>query len=505
MTDNAAKWPRLLTLASVLLGVSALILSAANLAATAAARLDFPADLEWMEGGMLVHVDRLRHGLGLYVPPSETFIPYIYQPLYPLLLSWLGEPSYAVGRAVSLCGIAAAAAAMVIVLRQSRAPWGIALGTVALFLSCYDDAGGYFDVVRNDGLSLGLTTWALLAARQDKPWQRAVGGLLLCAAFATKQNAALLGPPIALWLLLARGWRPALQFTLWAALPALAFVAWQQVISHSYYLTYILAVPASHPMIWHRFFTEAPLEIFRSAPVVYVLALGLAVWLARRLRRADAYWPAVLATVVLVAGVMRAHFGGAVNVMIPGFWAATLGAGLLLHTALTAVTQRPRLHLWLAPIATLLLLAQTAAGLWDVGRFAPDPQDRAAHAQLVKLVAALDGDVFMPEFPWVPAQAGKRPSLPLIALWDLIHPGCPLPSGPIAVRAALARHAWPTIITSSKTTRGFTLLQVGLADAYDRVEQLELPPQLLRKKSGWQVRPEWIWKPKAPATSSPAP
>ena len=38
-------------------------------------RWNYPFDLEWMEGGMLVHVDRLRSGEGLYVPPSADFIP----------------------------------------------------------------------------------------------------------------------------------------------------------------------------------------------------------------------------------------------------------------------------------------------------------------------------------------------------------------------------------------------------------------------------------------------
>src|SRR5262245_11397892 len=45
-------------------------------------RARFPYDLEWMEGGALVHVARILEGSPLYVPPSLEFTPYIYTPLY---------------------------------------------------------------------------------------------------------------------------------------------------------------------------------------------------------------------------------------------------------------------------------------------------------------------------------------------------------------------------------------------------------------------------------------
>ena len=78
-----------------------------------AQRVVYPWDIEWMEGGMLVHVYRLQNDLGLYVRPSADFVPYIYPPLYPWLMSILGEPSYALGRSVSLVGALAAGLAAV--------------------------------------------------------------------------------------------------------------------------------------------------------------------------------------------------------------------------------------------------------------------------------------------------------------------------------------------------------------------------------------------------------
>ena len=70
-------------------------------------RLHYPFDLEWMEGGMLLHADRVLKGEGIYVPPSMEFIPFIYPPLYPWVLAACAKVlglGYAVGRTISFLG-----------------------------------------------------------------------------------------------------------------------------------------------------------------------------------------------------------------------------------------------------------------------------------------------------------------------------------------------------------------------------------------------------------------
>ena len=39
------------------------------LATAISGRVGYPYDLEWMEGGMLHHAQRIHDGLGIYVPP----------------------------------------------------------------------------------------------------------------------------------------------------------------------------------------------------------------------------------------------------------------------------------------------------------------------------------------------------------------------------------------------------------------------------------------------------
>ena len=76
-----------------------------------AGRAGFPLDLEWMEGGMLVHAQRIAAGQGIYVKPSLDFVPYLYTPLYPALfalLSFVFPLGYLLGRVGSLLALFAA-------------------------------------------------------------------------------------------------------------------------------------------------------------------------------------------------------------------------------------------------------------------------------------------------------------------------------------------------------------------------------------------------------------
>ena len=156
LIKRVADWP----VVAMALGVAVL------LGRTVAGRIDYPYDLEWMEGGMLAHGARVAAGESLYVLPSADFIPFIYPPLYPWLMgvmTTLGLPlDYPLGRGISLVGVAVAAAALVLALRAEKVGWGLAIGGGALFLSTYDAGGAFFDLVRNDGLQIGLIASAML-------------------------------------------------------------------------------------------------------------------------------------------------------------------------------------------------------------------------------------------------------------------------------------------------------------------------------------------------------
>ena len=69
-----------------------------------------------------------------------------------------------------------------------------------------------------------------------------------------KHNAAIVGLPVALWLWREQNLRSAWTFGLCAAVPAVLSVGWLQYQTDGLFLTYLLDVPAHHPIVGHDCF-----------------------------------------------------------------------------------------------------------------------------------------------------------------------------------------------------------------------------------------------------------
>lgn len=255
------------------------------LASVWAARIPHPYDLEWMEGGMLAHAWRLQHGRPLYVEPGPEFVPFIYPPGYPAVLaalSGLFGLSHALGRAVSLVSTFAAAGAIGFVVGRQGRSWALGLLGGVVFLGCYPQSGAFYDLVRNESLFVALLGWSVAMALERRRGALEAAGLLLAAAFLVKHNAALFGIPLAAGIATRDGWRPGLRFGLWAAVPAGFATLWLQWRTDGRFLTYLLAVPAGHPMVGGRLLPGTPWELGEALPVAVVATAAWFVWRTAR-------------------------------------------------------------------------------------------------------------------------------------------------------------------------------------------------------------------------------
>lgn len=452
-------------------------------------RVVYPFDIEWMEGGMLVHAWRLREGLGIYVEPSSDFVPYIYPPLYPWLMSLVGEPSYAVGRSISMAGSVAAGLAAVQACRQEGVGWGLSVGALGLWVSLYDESGTFYDLVRADALAIGLTSWSIVLVRRATRLSVIVGGGLLVLAFLAKHNFALFGLPMLIWLWKAQGRRRALEFVAASVAPALVLTVAIQIATDGWFLDYLLGVPASHPLVAERAWPESEKELAghlvwtNVAAAVSLLVLAL----DRRFHHRALFWGGIWAVATGLCILMRAHHGGFINVLMPGHWTYAVCGVVLVSRAAQALPQRTQ---WLAlALASGLVAHQGWAGQWDREKGIPTEADYEAGEALVEKLKAIDGEVWAPHFPWYPTYAGKTPSVPLIALWDIDHKGGPMKSYMQDVRKDVREQRWAAVLGPRKD------MGLEVKDHYVK-EPLGIPGNGLRTKTGWRVRPTNLWVPK---------
>src|SRR5450631_2699617 len=171
-----------------------------------AARAIFPFDLAWMESGMEAMVARLRGGESMYIEPSLTYVPFLYPPLYFVVVhaveravpGLLGLPAL---RSVSAAATVAAAPLKKRLLR-GRVAAGMSWALAALVLASYGRFGFWHDMARVDSLFVLLLVAALAAFVEGSGRGSAVAaGVLGGLAILTKQ------PAIPIILLIGVWWR----------------------------------------------------------------------------------------------------------------------------------------------------------------------------------------------------------------------------------------------------------------------------------------------------------
>jgi hypothetical protein len=495
-----------------------------------AGRFAYPYDLEWMEGGLLQHAQRITDGQGLYVAPSIDFIPYLYTPLYPGLISLLGSAfgiTYQLGRALSilaLLGITALAIAAIVRWRPrilqrfaivpSSAPtmgdaagrgprWVGAALAVGVFAAGYPYVEGWYDLVRADTLFLFLITAGVLAASR---WARAgVGGngdalmmalgAILTLAFFTKQTgviyvlwsgviivaawvpdfappgkgrrvmrlaaiigavavvAGVVGGLVAGWklgalvgvgafvavngvMLAIAGRRPAVKgslrritvYGLTAAVIGLGGVFMLDRVTHHWFWIYTFEIHQVHDFGWHRFWESFGFILWHHPALTISIGVTLVAVIATAIFRpaspgrrmptgsgAFLLWTSTYAVSTLVGAVGYAtefaHFNAFMPALLHGALAVGAAVPALAGCARAWTGERPsgRYAPTAAAVAVALAVGITlVSSTWNPAKYIPRDADAAAGDALIKRIAAVEGDVWVPNHPWYAHLAGKR-------------------------------------------------------------------------------------------------
>ena len=245
-------WIRLLRFAVFAVAIFHVVL----FLATVAMRMGYPFELEWYEGGIEDNVRRVLAGEPIYTAPSMEFSTMIYTPLYFYVVAL---PAYLFGlsltplRVVSLLATLVSALLIYALVRSGGGRRSPAALAAMFFVSVFEAAGTWFDLARIDMLFLALLLGAVYAIHE---WRSAGGyalaGLILLAAFLTKQTALIAGMPLVVWAL----WRDR-----WRAVPLMVTMVGGIVLTtllfdrltDGWYSFYVFELPSRHPFVPFQF------------------------------------------------------------------------------------------------------------------------------------------------------------------------------------------------------------------------------------------------------------
>jgi hypothetical protein len=475
-------------------------------------RAGFPLDLEWMEGGMLMHAYRLARGQTVYVAPSVDFIPFFYTPLYPALVALLSKLfglGYVLGRVVSLLAFSGSLVLLALAaVRQARGADPAARAAAALVglaaagavAAGYVMSGAFYDLARSDSLLLFLQAAALyVATERDGRRSAAAAGVLIALAFFTKQTAAIVGIAIGAGLLVT-SWRRGLVYGVAAAATLGAGLWLLNATSDGWFWKYIFEGHQSHGFSRHLVFVVSPKRLFAhgwptlAAAVAAVAGLALARGLGRR--------DAVLGAAGL-AGFVSACVGMGTqwafeNAYIPAMYFPAYAAGVL-GARLVARAGQARLARLAVPaaIAALALGAQNVAvERPDADKWVPGPGDRAAAARFLARLRALPGELFIPFHPFYAVLVGKRPYQHRMGWLDVGS----MVGRPAGLDEAIASRRFAHVVLDYKYN-DWEL--PGLAASYHVVHHFKEGQDAVRVFSGAPTSPSRLLAPTVPAPPLP--
>ncbi|HEY2284380.1 MAG TPA: glycosyltransferase family 39 protein [Streptosporangiaceae bacterium] len=500
--------PRAACLGAALLGLAAI----ATYLVIALFRLTYPFPLEYLESNSLVEVQRILTGHALYAAPAVGYVPDGYPPLYfatsAAAASVLGL-SYLPLRLVSLVSSLACFAVLARLVQRETASAAAGIAAAGLLAATYFVTHTWFDVARVDSLFIALSTAALYAARWMRRTRGAVAtGLLLAAAFLTKQNGLAEGIAVLTALAFGPRWRlagvAALTYGAVLGISTLAL----GLATRGWYVFYVFVLLSEHTL------NHAAFGQFWTVHLLPVLGLGCGA-LVLGARRTPLVLVAGCAALVVESYATLVHSGGEVNDLLPAYLAVALLAGLAmggqpgglvgygadrLARARIAGWRAGLAGRWVAAAAGALVIAQLAvlADGFRVSQAIPTNADRAAGLRLVSGMRALGGTIAVPTDPGLDLLAGSPSVAHQGATDDVLRASDPAVIASFrhsAARAVAARRFSAIVTETAGPPDGFP---PGLARSYRRCPQTllpGLPPAVFQSVAGPPGRPVYVWLP----------
>jgi hypothetical protein len=407
-------------------------------------RLGYPGHLEILEGNSLVEMRRILAGQQLYPPPSAGYVPDGYTPLYfavsAAAASVLGQ-SYLPLRLVSLVASLACFAILGRLVQRETSSRGAGMAAAGLLAATYFATYTWFDLGRVDSLFLALSVAGLYAARWAGRTRGAiVAGLLLGAAFCTKQTA--LAEGVAVLVALAAG--PRRRLAVPAAIAYAAVVGGSTLAlglaSHGWYVYYVFEQMSQHA------FNPSAASQFWVDELLPTLAIAICAALLGA-RRMPFTLLAGCVALVVESFAARAQSGSNLNDLLPAYLAVAVLAGLamggrsplspsgasgrLARARIAGMAPFAQIGRWRAgpagpwiPVAaSALIIAQIgllASGFRLSQAFPPD-SDRVADQRLVTAARSLGGTVAIPADPGIAVSAGLPPTEDQVAAADVLR------------------------------------------------------------------------------------
>jgi 4-amino-4-deoxy-L-arabinose transferase-like glycosyltransferase len=162
-------------------------------------RIQYPFELDWIEGGLLGQVQRIVNGQVVYAAPSLGFVAFIYPPLFfylsALASQFFGATFFSL-RLVSFLASLISFVCIFLIVKEETDNKFIAFISACFFAGTFRVTGAWMDIARVDSLFVALLfLFVYFIRRSNSTWAFILAGFFAALALLTKQTALVMCIP----------------------------------------------------------------------------------------------------------------------------------------------------------------------------------------------------------------------------------------------------------------------------------------------------------------------
>lgn len=411
---------RLSNIAVLLLGVVAV----GNIAFNAFLwinHINFPLNLDLMEGTVLQHFQHAAQFQPIYPAPTAEYVPLAYNALYYVVsvpFGWVFGVNLFTLRLVSILATVGSGVIIYGVVHEKTGSQWWGLLAVGLFTAAYRVMDTYLDNAHSDSAFLfaALLGSYIIDRYRARGWSL-IAVIVLIASFWFKQHGALFAVGGVLFLTWRDGVKRSLPYWIVAILlgPVLYLLAGPSLFG-SYFHYFTWEVPRNWSEFNFATFRRYLGFIIRSYPLLALSAVVATVWQVVKRRNNLNIWHFQLVFAMLTGLMGTLDIGSADNVYIPmGAWFILMGV-LGLHAFVTRIQmiQQYRVHL-------LALFVSFTIMLFNPLDVTVPPSGSESYDDLINVLNSLDGTVYAPSLGQLQNGFEFYPAAHWVALEDMIR------------------------------------------------------------------------------------
>ena len=386
-------------------------------------RINYPFELEWMEGGSLIQVRRLLDGSGLYVRPSIGYVPNIYPPLYYYISAIFSKIIqnywFLPLRMVSVLSTVGISGLIFSIIRARRKSIFLAILSAGIFFAAFKIGGSWFDIARVDMLFIFFLIAAVWLLEKETLLSGILSGVLFACALFTKQTAIFAFSVIAIYSFFILKRKIVFAGTTSFLIVSAGWIMVETYLSNGWYWYYNFTLIGLHrlPVDQPEYFGQPILMIL---PVMIITGIIVESYFKYQIRdffnkrEIWTFFGLVMLALSTMAGINPGSF---YNNYIPFYTGISILAGLRLPE-LVEKSDNP-VRPFKKDIIYLLIFLQLCTLFYSPRDQIPTADDLNAGYKLVSILKSTNGEVFIPNHNELTLLAGKKTYAHLIALQEL--------------------------------------------------------------------------------------